>query len=121
MLLLQNLVGSSAARDVKYPISIAIGDHHAGIAQVVFDVVLAPPGNGSRYLRIDVEITPFGVENALYPFAACTILAVLNAARQVVLHVGNGAIRPHRFAQFGACGIVQKLDAVVAAERDQRR
>ncbi|WP_373550641.1 hypothetical protein [Haliscomenobacter sp.] len=119
MIFLQNITGTCCTRNVHNPIGIAVGESQSGIAQVVFETVLLAPGDGIGGINIGVVVAAFGVVHAFHPFGTRARLAVFNAAWEIVLDVLYGSSCFGGFAQFVASSVVEELDGVASAERDQ--
>ncbi len=85
------------------------------------ETVLLAPGDGIGGIYIGIVVAAFSVVHTFYPFGTRARLAVFNAARKIILYVLNGAAYFGGFAQFIASSIVEELDGIASAERDQLR
>jgi hypothetical protein len=84
VVLLQNFVGGGVAAYVDYPEGASarfVGEYQAGIAQVILQVVLRPPGQNIAAAYIGIVVAAFGVVvYGFEVFEARAVLAVFDGA-----------------------------------------
>jgi hypothetical protein len=79
---LQDFVGGGIAAYVDYPggsCARFIGEYQAGIAEMIAQVVLRPPGQNIAAAYIGIVVAAFGVVYGFEVFEAGTVLAVFDS------------------------------------------